>query len=40
MDVSLGVRTGLLYLKTDPSLDPVRKEPRFQAIERDLKYAD
>ena len=37
---SLGVGAGLLYLKTDPFLDPVRKEPRFQAIERDLKYAD
>ena len=26
---------GLELLKTDPLLDPLRKEPRFQAIERD-----
>jgi len=37
---SLGVGAGLLYLKTDALLDPVRKEPWFQATERDLKYAD
>ena len=29
---------GLEYLKTDPLLDPLRKEPRFQAIERGLKF--
>jgi TolB-like protein/tetratricopeptide (TPR) repeat protein len=29
---------GLLGLKTDPLLDPLRKEPRFQAIERELKF--
>jgi len=29
---------GLVYLKTDPLLDPLRKEPRFQAIERALKF--
>ena len=29
---------GLEGLKTDPLLDPVRKEPRFQAIERELKF--
>jgi hypothetical protein len=29
---------GLIYLKTDPLLDPVRAEPRFQAIERELKF--
>jgi hypothetical protein len=28
----------LVYVKTDPLLDPLRKEPRFQAIERDLKF--
>jgi hypothetical protein len=28
----------LLNLKTDPLLDPLRKEPRFQAIERELKF--
>jgi TolB-like protein/Flp pilus assembly protein TadD len=29
---------GLVELKTDPLMDPVRKEPRFQAIERELKF--
>ena len=29
---------GLVDLKTDPLLDPLRKEPRFQAIERELKF--
>ena len=29
---------GLVYLKTDPLLDPLRKEPRFQAIERELRF--
>ena len=29
---------GLSNLKTDPLLDPLRKEPRFQAIERELKF--
>ena len=29
---------GLVLLKTDPLLDPLRKEPRFQAIERELKF--
>jgi len=28
----------LAYLKTDPLLDPLRNEPRFQAIERELKF--
>jgi hypothetical protein len=31
-------RADLEYLKTDPLLDPVRHEPRFQAIERELKF--
>jgi TolB-like protein/Tfp pilus assembly protein PilF len=30
--------SGLEQLKTDPLLDPLRKEPRFQAIERELKF--
>jgi hypothetical protein len=30
----------LLFLKMDPLLDPLRKEPRFQAIERELKFPD
>jgi hypothetical protein len=28
----------LLLLKTDLLLDPLRKEPRFQVIERELKF--
>jgi TolB-like protein/DNA-binding winged helix-turn-helix (wHTH) protein/Flp pilus assembly protein TadD len=28
----------LINLKTEPLLDPLRKEPRFQAIERELKF--
>jgi hypothetical protein len=29
---------GLTWLKTDPFLDPVRKEPWFKAIERELNF--
>jgi tetratricopeptide (TPR) repeat protein len=29
---------GLRQLKTDALMDPLRKEPRFQAIERELKF--
>jgi TolB-like protein len=29
---------GLIQLKTDPLMDPLRKEPRFQTIERELKF--
>jgi hypothetical protein len=28
----------LIDLKTDPLLDPLRQEPRFKAIERELKF--
>jgi TolB-like protein/Tfp pilus assembly protein PilF len=31
---------GLMMLKTDALLDPLRKEPRFQAIDRALKFPD
>jgi len=30
--------SSLEYLKVDPLLDPLRKEPRFQAIQRELKF--
>jgi adenylate cyclase len=30
--------TGLEILKTDPLLDPIRQEPRFQAVMRELKF--
>jgi len=29
---------GLVQLRTDPLLDPLRNEPRFQAIEKALKF--
>jgi hypothetical protein len=29
---------GLIFMKTDPLLDPLRKESRFQVIERELKF--
>jgi tetratricopeptide (TPR) repeat protein len=32
--------SGLYELKAEPDLDPLRKEPRFQAIERALKFPD
>lgn len=31
---------GLEYLTTDPFMDPLRKEPRFQAAVRELKFPD
>jgi TolB-like protein/Tfp pilus assembly protein PilF len=30
--------SGLLNLKIDPLMDPLRKEPRFQAVMRELKF--
>ena len=30
----------LRWLKVDALMDPLRKEPRFQAIERQLKFPD
>jgi serine/threonine protein kinase/Flp pilus assembly protein TadD len=41
LETALRVRDpGLIELKTDPLMDPLRKEPRFQAIERQLKFPD
>jgi TolB-like protein/tetratricopeptide (TPR) repeat protein len=31
---------GLIYLKTDPLMDPLRTEPRFQAVMRGLKFPE
>jgi tetratricopeptide (TPR) repeat protein len=31
---------GLARLKTDPLMDPLRREPRFEAIMRELKFPD
>jgi len=28
----------LIYVTTEPLMDPFRQEPRFQAIERELKF--
>jgi tetratricopeptide (TPR) repeat protein len=41
LETALRLRdAGLGDLKTDPLLDPLRKEPRFQAVERELKFPD
>ena len=41
LDTALRLRDpGLQLLKTDLLMDPLRKEPRFQAIERELKFPD
>ena len=39
LETAVRVRdAGLEEMKADPQMDPVRKEPRFQAIERELKF--
>jgi hypothetical protein len=39
LDTAMRVRDpGLLELKTDPLMDPLRQEPRFQAILRQLNF--
>jgi tetratricopeptide (TPR) repeat protein len=39
LETALRLRdAGLEELKTDPLMDPLRQEPRFQAIERELKF--
>jgi TolB-like protein/Tfp pilus assembly protein PilF len=41
LDTAMRLRDpGLEFLKTDPLMDPLRKELRFQAIERELKFPD
>jgi tetratricopeptide (TPR) repeat protein len=41
LDTAMRLRDpGLEWLKVDPFLDPLRSEPRFQAIERKLKFPD
>jgi hypothetical protein len=41
LDTALRLRNpGLEALKTNPLFDPIRKEPRFQAIETALKFPD
>jgi TolB-like protein len=41
LETALRLRdSGLENLKNDPLIDPLRKEPRFQAIERELKFPD
>jgi len=39
LDTAMRLRSPwLVWVKTDPLLDPLRKEPRFQAVERMLKF--
>ena len=39
LDTAMRLRDGALeYLKTDPLMDPLRKEPRFEAVMRELKF--
>jgi TolB-like protein/tetratricopeptide (TPR) repeat protein len=39
LDTTVRLRDpGLSSMKVDPLMDPLRKEPRFQAIERELKF--
>jgi TolB-like protein/Flp pilus assembly protein TadD len=41
LETALRVRDpGLEFLKIDPFMDPIRKEPRFQAVMRALKFPD
>jgi len=41
LDIALRPRDpGFRHLKTDPLMDPLRGESRFQAIERELKFPD
>jgi hypothetical protein len=41
LDTAMRLRDpGLVLLKSDPLFDPLRKEARFRAIERELKFPD
>jgi TolB-like protein/Flp pilus assembly protein TadD len=41
LDSALRLRDpDLMYVKMDPLLDPIRKEPRFRAIERELRFPE
>ena len=41
LDTAMRLRdSGLVLLKTDPLMDPLREHPRFQAIERALRFLD
>jgi tetratricopeptide (TPR) repeat protein len=41
LETALQLRDGgLAELKVDPFLDPLRREPRFQAVERKLRFPD
>jgi TolB-like protein/Flp pilus assembly protein TadD len=41
LDKAMSLRDpGLEYLKTDPLMVPLRQEPRFQAVMRELKFPD
>jgi TolB-like protein/Tfp pilus assembly protein PilF len=41
LEKALRVRDpGVTLMRTDPFLDPLRKEPRLQAVERQLKFPD
>ena len=41
LDTAMRLRDpGLEQLKTDPLMDPLRKEPRFQTVMRELKFPD
>ena len=41
LDTAMRLRdSGLAYLKTDPLMDPLRNEPRFQAVMRELKFPE
>jgi hypothetical protein len=41
LETSMRLRDpGLVQLKADPMMDPLRQEPRFQAVLRELKFPD